>query len=188
MTSLTLVGLCTVLSGACGDDPVSVSAPIGINLKAEEGDVSDSGVISIDKSITTESGNPWGAFIADAQAELGADPGDIELDGLELTLAASSEGVAALGEILEGTVDVQFEMNDTNNVFAVASATVGADESGRTIELDTSFDFAGVQAVDLDKLMGGSFKVVLAGPADPGFKALKAKANLQLTFEFSAYE
>lgn len=50
---------------ACSDDPVSYSAPVGINLKAKSGDVSGT-AISEAKSITTETANPYGAFVGDA--------------------------------------------------------------------------------------------------------------------------
>jgi len=65
---------------ACGDDPVSFSAPVGIELKAKSDDVMN-GVITEDKGITTESGNPYGAFINDATARLGRAPGRVEIDG-----------------------------------------------------------------------------------------------------------
>ena len=53
-----------MLSGVigCGDDPVSFSAPVGINLKAKSGEVVNN-AISNDKGINTESGNPFGAFV-----------------------------------------------------------------------------------------------------------------------------
>ncbi len=186
-TCLALL-LVTSLAACGGDDPISVSAPVGINLKAEEGDVKDNNVISLEKGITTESGNPWGAFITDVEDQLGGPPADIKLSKLELSLAASSEGVTQLSEVFDGSVDVQFVMNDTGNFFAVADVAIDANTTGRTIALSPSFDFGDYAATDLDKLLNGSFKVVLGATAEAGFKALKAKGELQLTFTFAAYE
>ena len=78
---MKLVALSLVSLAACGDDPLSYSAPVSINLKAKSGDVS-SNAISDEKGITTESGNPFGAFIADAQDTLARDPSSVEVDDL----------------------------------------------------------------------------------------------------------
>lgn len=187
--SIALSAMVLVSAAGCGsDEPISVSAPIGINLKVEGGDVKGSNAVSVDKSITTESGNPWGAFISDVEAQLGGPPADIELTKLELSLAASSTNVTELNEVFDGIVDIQFEMNDTNNFFNVASGTVNDELAGRTVELASSFDFDAYQATDLDKLLGGSFKVVLAGTADANLVSVDGKADLQLTFYFAAFE
>ena len=188
-TRLALLATLSLITVACGGDeePVSVSAPIGINLKAEAGDV-DNNVITIDKNINTETGNPWGAFVADVDGQLGGPPGDIELQSLELLLATSSEGFSELQEVFDGTVDVQFEMNDTGNFFPAGSVAINSTVEGRSILLDPQFNFANVQASDLDKLLAGSFKVVLSGPAASGFEAANGKAELQLTFTFTAFE
>jgi len=69
------------------------------------------------KGITTESGNPYGAFVGDARTKLGHDPSRVELDGVSLTLGAQSTGVTALDQIYSGAVDVLFLMNDTNNSY-----------------------------------------------------------------------
>src|ERR1043165_6952579 len=99
---------------ACSDDPVSYSAPVGITLKAKSGDVSGT-TITEDKSITTETSNPYGAFVNDARAKLGHDPLRIEVDRLTLTLGAQSTGVARLEDVFTALVDVSMIMNDTNN-------------------------------------------------------------------------
>lgn len=186
--AIALLGA-VLLAGACGSDeePVSVSAPVGINLKAESGDV-ENNVITVDKSINTESGNPWGAFTTDVDAELGGPPSDIELESLELLLATSSEGFVELREVFDGTVDVQFEMNGTNNFFPAGSVTIDSTTEGRSVSLEPSFDYATVQGNDLVSLMGGSFKVVMSGPAAAGFENADGKAEMQLTFQFAAFE
>lgn len=160
----------------------------GFQQKAEEGDVEDNNVINVEEGITTESGNPWGAFMSDVDDQLGGPASDIALEKVELSLAASSVGVTSLSQVFDGPIEIQFVMHDGGNFFSVASATVDADTTGRTIVLDSSFDYRDYQAVDLDKLDSGSFKVVLGAPAETGFKDLKAKAELQITFSFAAYE
>jgi hypothetical protein len=172
----------------CSADPVSVSAPVGINLKAKSADATLT-VASADKAITTESGNPWGAFITDAQTQLGADPGRIELSTLELLLQTTSNNVTSLNEVFDGRVDVAFIMNDTNNEFPVAHATIDAGTDGRgPLSMAIDFDSGALQGEDWTKLMNGSFKVSIAGPPADGFTTKGAEADLQLSFTFAAFE
>ena len=180
-----LLPLALLSLAACGSDPVSFSAPVGINLKAKSGDVANS-AISDDKAITTESGNPYGAFVADAQAKLGKDPTRIEIDKLTLTLGAQSTGVTALDEVYTGDVDVAFITNDTNNTYD-AGHVMNPTGVGPA-DVDIAFQSGDVSAPDFAKFLGGSFKVVIRGPAAASFSAKGAEANLQLTFTFAAFE
>ena len=173
---------------ACGDDPVRFSEPVGINLKAKSADTTG-GVVSDEKGITTESGNPYGKFVSDARAALGgADPARIELEGLTLTLGAGSTGVARLGEVFTGQVDVQFIMNDTDNVVPAGGGMIAATADGGPLDLEATFTSDGVASVDWTKLLGGSFKVAIRGPAGADFETKGADADLQLTLSFVAYE
>jgi hypothetical protein len=182
---MKLVACACVLLVACGDDPVSFSSPVGINLKAKSGDVANN-AISDEKGITTESGNPYGAFVTEARKKLGQDPARIELDQLTLTLGAQSTGVTALEEVYTGDVDVAFIMNDTNNTYDAGH--VNNPHGVGPVDVDVVFDSAAVSDIDYAKLVGGSFKVVIRGPAAPAFASKGAEANLQLTFTFAAFE
>jgi hypothetical protein len=172
---------------ACGDDPLSYSAPVSLNLKAKSSDTSN-GTVTSDKSITTESGNPFGAFVSDARRTLGRDPSHVEVDRVELLLGGSSTGVSRLGEVFAGQVDVLFQMNDTNNSYPVASTTVAADRGPGPVQLGISFDGTAVPAIDQAKFLGGSFKVILRGSAAAGFETKGAEADLQVTLTFAAFE
>lgn len=169
----------------CSDDPVSFSMPVGINLKAKSSDVAAS-VISEEKQITTESGNPYGAFVSEAQVKLGADPGRIEIEGVTLILGGQSVNVAKLEDVYAGDVDVAFIMNDTNNTYDVAHALnpVGVGP----IDMTVAFASGGVAEADLAKMMTGSFKVVIRGTAANGFSTKGAEADLQVTLTFAAFE
>lgn len=188
MTRLTYIAAALFAVPACGDDPVSYSAPVGINLKAKSDDVVNS-VVDDEKGINTESGNPYGAFVSDARRELGGrEPGRISVDKVELFLGASSTGVTRLGEVFTGNVEVLFVMNDTNNSFPVADANVAADATAGPLALGVDFNSDDVQGDDYAKLTGGNFKVVIRGPAAAGFNGKGADADLQTTFTFSAFE
>ncbi len=184
-TSAFAVLLSVVMLSGCG--AVSFSAPVGINLKTKAGDVRN-GVVTQDKGITTESGNPYSAFITDARAKLdGKDPETIEISSLTLLLGAQSTGVTALEQVFNGKVEVFFVMNDTDNTYPVGNIT---DPKGSgPVELDVTFDSDTITGEDRTKLLGGSFKTVIRGPAASGFAPpSNAEASLQLTFTFEAYE
>jgi hypothetical protein len=170
---------------ACGDDPLSYSAPVAINLKAESGQVNGT-AISDEKGITTESGNPYGAFIGEAKAQIKRDPSRIELETLDLLLGAQSTGVTALEQIYTGDVDVLFLMNDTNNTYT--AGRIANPTGAGPAEVDVLFESDDVADQDFVKLVGGSFKVVIRGTAAADFATKGAKAELQLTFEFAAFE
>jgi len=171
--------------GACGSDPVSYSAPVGIELHAKSGDVTQS-VVTEQKDITTESGNPYGAFVNDAKAKLGGkDPTRIEIDKLTITLGAQSTGVSTLDQVLSGDVDVAFLANSSNNTYD-AGHVMNPTTAG-PVALDPDFEWTTVAAQDLPQMLGGSFKVVLRSPAATDFTTKGADATLQLTFTFTAF-
>lgn len=170
---------------ACGTDPVSYSAPVGINLKVKSGDVLSS-AISDQKAITTESGNPYGAFVSDAQRKLGRDPTRIEIDQLTLTLGAQSTGVTKLEEVYTGDVDVALIMNDTNNTYDVGHVMNPAGVG--PVPVTVSFASASVSQGDFTKLLTGSFSTVIRGSAASGFSTKGSEANMQLMFTFAAFD
>jgi hypothetical protein len=175
-----------VLLSGCGD-PVSFSAPVGINLKTKASDVKN-GVVTQDKGITTESGNPYSAFINEARKELdGKDPGTIEIPSLTLLLGAQSTGVTALEQVFTGKVEVLFVMNDTDNTYPVGN--IENPKGSGPVELDVTFDSDTITGEDRTKLLGGSFKTVIRGPAATSFAPPStAEATLQLTFTFESFE
>ena len=184
-----IVGVLAAGLMACGgDDPVSESAPVGLSMKVQSNDVAGDGTILVEKSITTESGNPWGKFIDDSRATIGGDPSDITLDAATITLETSSTNVADLGEVFDGSVTLTFEMNGSSTPYAVADGTVTGADLGVEVSLTSRFDFGDIAADDVADLLGGSFKVILEGQSHAGFAALDADADLQTTLTFSAFE
>ncbi|HEY3356465.1 MAG TPA: hypothetical protein VGQ83_24655 [Polyangia bacterium] len=179
----TLMPLCLLLA-ACGDDPSNYSAPVGINLKVK-GDVPKT-TIDDGKNVTTESGNPYGAFVQAARAKLGRDPARITLDRVTLTLGATSTGVTALEQVFAGDATVAFLMNDTNNTFpaGVIPAPTGTGPVAGTATFDS---VNGVAATDWTKLLGGNFQVVLSGATAAAFQVKGPEADLQVTLTFSAF-
>lgn len=185
MTKTPILAL--LVLAACGDDPVNYSAPVGIELKAKSGDVTNNAV-NEEKGITTESGNPYGKFITDARAQLGGrDPSSIEVDKVTLTLnIAKSVNVSAMEQAVTGEMAVQFVMNDTNNPFTAAHFT--SPTGVGPVDGRVAFDPSAVGPADYAKLLGGNFKVAMAAPTAADFATKGAEASLTVTFTFTAYE
>ena len=183
MIKLSLPSLC--LLAACGSDPVGYSAPVGIELKAKSGDAANN-AITEQKDITTESGNPYGAFTNEAMTKLGGKaPSSIGLDQLTLTLGGQSTGVAKLEDVVTGDVDVAFVVNNSNNTYDAGHVT--SPTGVGPVNMSTVFDWTQVSAADRTEMLGGSFKVALRAPAAAGFASSAAEASLQVTFTFAAF-
>jgi len=191
MRSPVSLGFAAALAlAACGgsEDPVSHSAPVGINLKADSDKVMGTNVTD-NKNINTESGNPYGAFVTEAENVLGRSPSRIEVVGVSLLMAANSTGVSMLSEIFNGRIDVMFEMTTTTDTIPVAHAIIDPTTQGRgPVELEIDFDAAGLAPANFADLLGGNFKVVYSGVVASGYSTLGAKADLQITFTFEAFD
>ena len=184
MRKLSLLAF--VVFAACGDDPVNYSDDIGIEVKTKSGDATDN-AITEEKGITTESSNPYGAFITEAKNRLGHDPSNIKLEKVTVTLGGQTTGVTTLDQVMVGDAYVKFLMNDTNNTFQVGHF-VNPTGPG-PFEGEPTFDMAAdVSDADIAKVIGGSFKVVLNATPATDFATKGAEASLQLTFTFSAFE
>ena len=176
-----------LVAGACTDEPVTYSEPIGIRLQTSSSAVTN-GIVTDDKQITTEQGNPYGHFMTSAKELLaGKAPSAIVIEGATLALAPTSTGVTALGEVFTGAVSIDFLINDSNNSYGVASGEVAGDTAA-TLELDAHFDSGALPEFDFLKLLGGNFKVVVRGTAAGGFADKEAKVDLDTTLTFSAFE
>lgn len=185
---LTAPALLVASLAACGDDPITYSQPVTINLKAKSDDVVNN-ALEDDKNITTESSNPYGKFITDATAALGgAQPSRISVAASSLTLGAGSRGVLKLGDVFNGNVEVNFTMADTNNTYPAAWGPIAAADGSGPIAFTVGFDTDGFNDADYVKMLGGNFKVGIRGPVAATFANANADADLQVTLTFSAFE
>lgn len=185
--SARLLALSLLLLAACTDPPVTYSTPVGILLQARSSEATN-GIVTDLKAITTEQGNPYGAFIAEARTQLaGKSPGAIVLGAATVTLADGSTGVSGLGEVFSGTLSIVFLIDDTNHSFGVATGQVAV-MGGSTLPLDVHFDSVALTELDYGKLLGGKFKVIARGTAAPGFADLGARGDLDVLLTFTAFE
>jgi hypothetical protein len=185
MTLRHAVVILAVLATACGTkDPVTYSAPVGISLDVKSADVAG-GAIRVDKNVTTETGNPYGAFVNDAVKALGGSPSRIGVSSATLALEPSSTGVTTLQQVFTGAARLSFEPNGTSTLYPAAS--VETPTGAGPVPMQVSFDSTSMTPADYDALVGANFQVVLTGTPAAGFGSATATARLQAVLTFVAY-
>ena len=177
--------LLAVLAAACGSkDPVTYSEPVGISLDVRSGDVVG-GAMEVDKNVTTESGNPYGAFVNAATRALGANPSRIAVTSATLALEPSSTNVATLQQAFTGTVRLAFRPSGTDSSYPAASVVQPA--GAGPVPMQVSFDSTAMTPADFQDLVGANFRVVLTGTPATGFASAGATARLESILTFVAY-
>jgi hypothetical protein len=185
MRNAILAALLVPFLLACGDEVVNYSAPVGINqkLRSADVDVGAGNAVLLSKSINTEQGNPYGAFVNAATQTLGRAPSRIVVTYLSLELLGTSTGVANLNEVFTGQVAIGFDLNGF--VYPVGTVT---NPAGVGVPMAATFDSAGLGPVAYADLVGGGFPVVVSGTATPTFAGGSFTADLKATFGFMAYK
>jgi hypothetical protein len=182
-----LLALPAVLFAACDDDPVSYSEPVGLALSVTSGSV-EGDSLRAEKNVNTESGNPYAAFVARAEAAIGGSPSRIAVEGAALSLDATSRNVVVLTEVFAGVIDVAFVMNASRSTYPVADLALEPDAGAGPAAMVVRFDSGDMPDADHGDVVSGSFKAVLSGPAAAGFATLDADADVSLVLTFAAYE
>lgn len=183
MFNRTLPALLAVTLLGCGDDSTSAntvnySGPVAINVdKFKDGDAHNDAFDS-DKSVSTESGNPYGAFLQTARAVLGRAPAAVLVDRVTLTLARDTTGVTSFEQFLGGPLVLYLANSGvTVNIGTVAQPTgAGPVDVTITATRDT------LAPINND-LVQGSFKVGIRVPAAAGRpRSFDAKISTVLYF------
>lgn len=180
---LMSVGL---LSIGCGPD--AVVEDIGINIGFNIGNVAQGDPIESEKNISTEQGNPYGAFLEEIRNELNDDTPFIQLDTVSITL--EGDGVHNnFEDIFEGTLELLIvdESAGTTTAVATVENPTGAGPVELTVLGEPVVD-GGEFDEDLFQatLNAGSFKIKLEGTA--AANAANADVNIVTTLGFSAFK
>jgi len=158
--------LVLAMAAGCGDDStnpantVNYSGPVSINVdKFKDGEVRNN-AFDADRSVSSESGNPYGMFLSQARATLGRAPAAVVVDRVTLTLGRDTTGVTAFEQILGGPLTLYLASSSTTvNIGTVAQPTgAGPVEVVITATRDT------LAPINSD-LVQGSFKVGIRVPA-----------------------
>ncbi len=183
--AVPLLAAVAALATACGSkDPVSYSAPVGISLDVRSADVVGD-TVEVDKNVTTESGNPYGAFTNAAVTALGGNPSRIAVTSATLTLEPSSTNVTTLQQVFTGTVHLAFQPIGSDTLYPAAS--VVQPTGAGPVSMQVSFDSASMTPADFQDLVGANFRVVLTGTPATGFGSAGATARMEAVLTFVAY-
>ena len=167
----------------CADDPVTVSDRIVIQLSGiKEGDIT-SGVVEKSKNVTTESGNPYGAFLQNARTTLGRNPSRIEVTMAQITLSGDSRGVMSLADLFTGEVNVflDADVGGTVPVGRVTNPTGMGPVDCAIVSDESSL------APIMDALLSGVFRVGVRGPTNR-LPTDDFDARLDVRIGFAAFE
>lgn len=185
--SLAFVGA-GLLFTAAGCRPDAVVEAIEINVGLSDNDIDNQGVLASEKNISTEQGNPYGAFLGELKANFGDEEFDnvfIQLDAATLTLEANGDAAHDdFSEVLSGKVDLVIvdETAGTETVIGSVTDPAGAVIDAETFEVnDAAFDDEVFQAT----LRAGSFKVKMVGTAVD--VAGQFNVNVVVATSFSAF-
>lgn len=176
--------LFVALLAGCGSDldanTVGFSGPVNIRLeKFKDGDVRNE-AFDADKSIDSESGNPYAGFLRDARSALGRDPAAVLLERMTFTLASDSRGVTGFEQFLAGTAVVYFATSSVTVNVGTAVMPSGPGPVSVTITAGRA-ELAPINAA----LLSGSFKVGMRVPAAPN-RPRSFEGKLSTTLYFRA--
>lgn len=178
--SVVVLGLALLMFVACGDDPVAYSETVSLKLSGiKNGDI-EQGVASEEKSVSSESGNPYGEFIKNARARLGGkDPGSIEIVSCFVRVHADSKNVLNIEQVFD---DLELFLA-TSQTTIPAGKNLNPSGTSTAITIDEDLDYSPV----FSSMLGGNFKVGVRGttvatpPVDFDLK-------LTIDLKFTAYE
>ena len=166
MTLKHALPILAVLTG-CGADgaanTAAYSGPVNVRLdKFKDGDVRN-GAFDADKSINTESGNPYGAFLQAARRALGRDPAAVVVDRVSFTMGSDTRGVTAFEQVFTGALVVYLASSSTT----VNIGSVNDPSGAGPVEVDIDATRASLDPIQRD-LINGSFKIGIRVPAAAG--------------------
>ncbi len=151
---------------ACGDDGLlgpAESVTIALTINSMNPSDIEAGIIEKDENISTETGNPWGEFVAAAREECLGDPAGFRVVAASLGVdVAGSQNVTGLEDVISGQAIVFFASTRGSDADAVrvnvASAT-GLSGPG-PVSLNVLASRADLNVL-LERLAGGDFHVGL---------------------------
>lgn len=179
-----VLGLMVAGASACGEDPSNVSDQIGIKLSLKEGDVTGS-TVETRKNISTETSNPYAAFLEAVKAEYGDQtPSEIRVEKVVLQLVDAKDDVAVLEDLFNGKVEVFLAPDDAAVGYIVGTIDSPTGSGPHDMERATE---AGDLVNFLDTMLAGSFRVGIRG-STPRSANDKFTGELTATLSFAAYE
>jgi hypothetical protein len=185
MARRAVVACWFLLAAGCGGsgsndlNTVGYSGPVSIRLDKFKDDEVRNGAFDVDKNLSTETGNPYGAFLNAARGALGRAPAAVLVDRVTLTLGSDTTGVTAFEQFMGSPMTLYLASSSaTVNVGTVTQPMgPGPVEVTVTATRDT---LAPIQAA---LTSGGGVKVGIRVPAAAALpRRFDAKVSVVLYF------
>ena len=175
-----LLPIAAIVAPACGDDPVAFSEVVSLKLSGVKNGDLVNGTASEEKSVSSESGNPYGEFLKHAKEKLGGiEPSRIEVVGVTVQVHADSKNATRIEQVF-ADLEVFIANNATTIPVASHDNPTG---SSLKMPLLEDVDYGGVT----DSMLKGDFKMGARGSTvDPVPNDFDLKLTLDVRFE--AYE
>ncbi len=173
------VGLALV---GCSDDPVFTSGQVGISLGLKEGAIVGDQIDSR-KNVSTESGNPYGAFIQEVKDEFGDSPREIRIEAVSLQIQDTKDDVAVFQDLWPESVEVFLAADDTVSGFTVASVQGPTGLGPINVPTRPVDDATALETL----LASGNFRVGVRGKTALT-TASKFDTKVAVTLSFGVYE
>jgi hypothetical protein len=160
LVSLQLIG--------CEEDkgPITSNEITIVVNSINESDINEDGILEKDENISNDSGNPWGEFIKDAEAECGGNPDRFEI--VSITVQISDQvGVTNFEDVIFGNASVHFLSTQGSDLDAVR-VTIGSNNNLTGISANELTNMASSSDLNSlrDRLLGGDFHVGFRGETD----------------------
>lgn len=181
--SLLVLSSLALSSTSCGDDEaLFTSGQVSVKLNLKEGDVV-SERLEDRKNISTESSNPYGAFLNEVDRTFGDSPREIRVEEVSIEISETKDDVATLADLWPGSFDVFFAADDSVSGYTIATASSATNVGPITMTLDENVNRQEVQ----DLLNSGNFRVGVRGNTEQTSSA-KFDTTLNITTAFGVYE
>src|SRR5579859_2753418 len=191
LASLPLVA---IVVGCSGHGPaVGFSEPVPITFTGIKPNAVVNGGLLVSKNVNTGGSNPWGKFVADAQANLGGmNPTEVDLTGATLAVGSGSTPTGVtLDQIFSNQVPVNVTIGMSgppNNVYELGQVSVATGAGPGPLVMSAPFKSTQMTASDYQGLLAGQFKVSVEGSAAASFTGGGFNVSLTTTFTFVAYQ
>lgn len=128
-----------------------------------QSDINDSGKIEKDENISNNTGNLWGEFIKEAEAECGSVPNKFEIVSLNIQLS-DNEGVDVFEDAINGEAAVYFINTQGSDTDAIkVKVASGSNVTGLSSNELSNLASSGDLSVLTERLQGGDFHIGFSG-------------------------
>jgi len=136
--------------------------------------------------VTTETGNPYGAFINNAIKDLGKGPSSIGVDKMTLIMGAGTKGIVGFEDLFSDDVYIFFSNEERTKTEYVG--TVEKPSGVGPIYVGITASDEELKNILFSEMLSGNFRVGYRGITGLSGKSSDLDASLEVTIIFVAYE